>query len=257
MKKTSKNSVIFPLLIACIIGGSIYAAYMYIIAPKLEQQSQLTSANEALASEASELKEQLKIEQENAEATAVSETELYMKVPAQRDIAPFIKQIEQFEGVSQVDVSGISFNNYDTVVSQQFSEQQNAEEQAQTTNTVEQAEKTIDEKTNTETSTAETDEGEVAIPSTSIDYASLPNNIKLVTASMTVSAMEESEFLDFLKQVQKSNRLIRIDSIDYTEDNPEQVETASVEETVTDKTYPVSATVQLTTFYEQGLATSE
>lgn len=250
MKKKNKQNFILSLLVVCIVVGGLYIIYAYVIAPKLERQSQLVAENTTLATEEMVLKQQLQQEKEYAEKVAVSDTELHMKVPMKRDIATFIKQIEQFEGISQVLVSGVAFNNYDTVVSQQFSEQQNAEEIEQT-NIVEQAEKTVDEKSdgdNTE---------EVTKPSTSIDYASLPDDIKLMTVSMTISAMEESEIMEFLKQVEKSMRLIRVDSIDYTAENPEQEEVLKSEKLTIEKKYPVIATVQLTTFYEQGLATSE
>ncbi|MBQ0140226.1 MAG: hypothetical protein KBT36_13145 [Kurthia sp.] len=267
MKKTNKQGFILPLLVACIIIGAIYATYMYVIAPKLDQQNSLEANNIALSEEAEALQQQLMLEKDNTTATAKTDAELHMKVPEQRSIAQLIKQIEKFEGISDVLVSNVAFNNYDVEVGQQFSEQASAEENQQVTGDTEEAQPAEENNANTDNQNvatenladAEKEEASAetkATPITSLDYANLPNNIKLVTVSMTVSANEESEVLDFLKQVEKSVRLIRVDSIDYTEENPEQTEQVTAEEQTTDN-YPANAVVQLTTFYEQGLTTSE
>lgn len=267
MKKINNQGLILPLLVASILIGAVYAVYMYMIAPKLDEKNRLEVNNIALTEDAEVLQQQLVTEKNQAAATAKSDVELHMKVPAQRELAQLIKQIEQFEGLSNVVVSNVAFNNYDTEAGQQFSEQQSEAEQQNTAEAEQQAteavatetentttEGTIEENADAE-KIQESDEGK-ATPITSLDYASLPNNIKLVTVSMTISAMEESEVLAFLKRIEKSTRLIRVDSIDYTEENPEQTEQQTNEEQEA-VNYPVNAVVQMTTFYEQGSIVSE
>lgn len=78
--------------------------------------------------------------------------------------------------------------------------------------------------------------------------------MELITVSFTVSGEDIADVRQFLQNIERYPRLMKIDSVDYEIANPE----AAVEQQTTDPAtnsedtpaeYPVQANVQITTFY--------
>lgn len=247
MKNKKQNTLVIVMLIFIVLA-IIYAVYTYLLSPKWDEIRTLETQSTQLFEKEIELKEQLQLEKDNSEENAVNESLLYMKVPENRDISQVVRLIEQFEGTSNTQVSEVTFNNYDTTAVDQYNEQQ---QEAEEVGAAQEAEVSGEEQEQEKK------------PESLLLTSNLPENMKLLTVSMTVSAQEEKEVVAFLKEVEASLRIMRVDSIDYTGIYPEDTE-------VTDETtkeqqmgttgvseYPVQAIVQLTTFYVDGGIESE
>lgn len=233
--------ILLGLLLFCLVGALAYAVYTYIIGPKFDEKASLEQSNIQLVSDVEDVKNQMDVLKENQESLKMNESALRLKVPKTREISQIIKLIEQFESLSETHISNVSFNNYDESAKDALQKEDQSISEGDVQNPLEEndAEKK-DEITNTE-------------PSSPISEKSLPADVKLVTVALTVSADEEQNIVEFLKEAEKNPRLIRIDSVVYTIENPEDVTSSESEEITTEKKYPVSATVQLTTFYSKDI----
>lgn len=233
--------ILFGLLIFCLVAALAYAVYTYIIGPKYDEKSSLEQSNIQLVSDAEDVKSQITVLKENEESLKMNESALRLKVPKTREIGQIIKLIEQFEAISETSISNVSFNNYDESAKDTLQQENQATSEENTQNATDENEpEKNDENTNTE-------------PSSPISEKSLPGDVKLVTVSLTVSADEEQNIVQFLKEAEKNPRLIRVDSVNYSIENPEDVTSSETDEIITEKVYPVSATVQLTTFYSKDI----
>ncbi|HAD80116.1 MAG TPA: hypothetical protein DCF99_12965 [Flavobacteriaceae bacterium] len=233
--------ILLGLLLFCLVGALAYAVYTYIIGPKFDEKASLQLSNVQLVSDEKDVKKQISVLKENQESLKMNESALRLKVPKTREISQIIKLIEQFESLSETHISNVSFNNYDESAKDTLQKEDQATSEGIVQNPLEENDtEKKDEITNTE-------------PSSPISEKSLPGDVKLVTVALTVSADEEQNIVKFLKEAEKNPRLFRVDSVNYTIENPEEVTSTESDEISTDQTYPVSATVQLTTFYSKDI----
>lgn len=98
----------------------------------------------------------------------------------------------------------------------------------------------------TATPTATTDNTETAetqeMPVSTIDVASLPPNLKMITFNVEVEAPNDKALLKFIKEVEKLERVMNVEDISFELHGEENL----FEE---DASLVVSTTVQVTTFY--------
>lgn len=251
---SSKNSTI--LLLIVLIATLLFALYYYIVLPKKNEVKALESSVSSLHSEITSFKKQIsdaKIEQgKNAKNLFA----LRKQVPQTREIDQLLLNIEEIEYLTHSQILGISFNNYDKLVSESEIAP-TAEETANANNQVPaNAENTAGQTTEgNETTTAENagtaKEGATAenakapTPVSTIASASLPPELKLITFNIEVEAPDYANLQTFIKEIEKLERIMHIDIIEY-QLLGEEIE---FEEKPNDN---VTATVQVTTFYYEG-----
>lgn len=253
-KQLNRQQLILILLAICLVGGVGYGIYAYILEPKWSERDVLKAENVQLVDEASNLRIQLQQDQKNAEASKRSDAELRMKVPKNRDISQLIRMLEQFEGQTATEVSSVAFNNYDASAKDTLqgdtSNEENTSDPNTPTKTTEEAEKQVEDEAKKE----ETDETKTETPTSDLANEEILGNMELITVSFTVSGEDIADVRQFLQNIERYPRLMKIDSVDYEIANPE----AAVEQQTTDPAtnpedtpaeYPVQANVQITTFY--------
>lgn len=253
-KQLNRQQLILILLAICLVGGVGYGIYAYILEPKWSERDTLKAENVQLVDEASNLRIQLQQDQKNAEASKRSDAELRMKVPKNRDISQLIRMLEQFEGQTATEVSSVAFNNYDASAKDTLqgdaSNEENTSDPNTPTKTTEEAEKQVEDEAKKE----ETDEKKTETPTSDLANGEILGNMELITVSFTVSGEDIADVRQFLQNIERYPRLMKIDSVDYEIANPE----AAVEQQTTDPAtnpddtpaeYPVQANVQITTFY--------
>lgn len=253
-KQLNRQQLILILLAICLVGGVGYGIYAYILEPKWSERDALKAENVQLVDEASNLRIQLQQDQKNAEASKRSDAELRMKVPKNRDISQLIRMLEQFEGQTATEVSSVAFNNYDASAKDTLqgdtSNEENTSDPNTPTKTTEEAEKQVEDEAKKE----ETDETKTETPTSDLANEEILGNMELITVSFTVSGEDIADVRQFLQNIERYPRLMKIDSVDYEIANPE----AAVEQQTTDPAtnpedtpaeYPVQANVQITTFY--------
>lgn len=253
-KQLNRQQLILILLAICLVGAVGYGIYAYILEPKWSERDVLKAENVQLVDEASNLRIQLQQDQKNAEASKRSDAELRMKVPKNRDISQLIRMLEQFEGQTATEVSSVAFNNYDASAKDTLqgdtSNEENTSDPNTPTKTTEEAEKQVEDEAKKE----ETDETKTETPTSDLANEEILGNMELITVSFTVSGEDIADVRQFLQNIERYPRLMKIDSVDYEIANPE----AAVEQQTTDPAtnsedtpaeYPVQANVQITTFY--------
>lgn len=253
-KQLNRQQLILILLAICLVGAVGYGIYAYILEPKWSERDVLKAENVQLVDEASNLRIQLQQDQKNAEASKRSDAELRIKVPKNRDISQLIRMLEQFEGQTATEVSSVAFNNYDASAKDTLqgdaSNEENTSNPNTPTKTTEEAEKQVEDEAKKE----ETDETKTETPTSDLANEEILGNMELITVSFTVSGEDIADVRQFLQNIERYPRLMKIDSVDYEIANPE----AAVEQQTTDPAtnpddtpaeYPVQANVQITTFY--------
>lgn len=256
-KQLNRQQLILILLAICLVGAVVYGIYAYILEPKWLERDALKAENVQLVDEASNLRIQLQQDQKNAEASKRSDAELRIKVPKNRDISQLIRMLEQFEGQTATEVSSVAFNNYDASAKDTLqgdtSNEENTSDPNTPTKTTEEAEKQVEDEAKKE----ETDKTKTETPTSDLANEEILGNMELITVSFTVSGEDIADVRQFLQNIERYPRLMKIDSVDYEIANPE----AAVEQQTTDPAtnsedtpaeYPVQANVQITTFYAKN-----
>lgn len=148
------------------------------------------------------------------------------KVPETSAIEQVILDITEIEEVTGTRIESVNFN-YDVDV---------AQSEVTESNVIENVEDELNgEKT----------EIEENVPVPTIVKETLPPNLKLVTFSIEVAALDFNELDGFLKEIEKLERVMKTDTISFTLPGEQD----RLEE---DTDLTVKATVQITTFYYEG-----
>ena len=237
---SSKNSTI--LILTAFIAAILFALYYYILTPKLEVVDAKESSNNALQQEITTIQEQIALLEKNGKSNSTSNLTLRKKVPQTRAIDEVIRNIEEIEVVTGTRVEAMNFNNYDSLVVDSTITDPNS------TNS--------DEQVDTQQSATEADEQAVAkngetpevkdkIPTTTFTKDSLPKALKLVTFDIDVVAMDNKAMVEFIKEIEKIDRVMKIDAIDFTLTGEEAKFQKDADTTL-------KATIQVTTFYYEG-----
>jgi len=232
---SSKNSAI--LLLTALVAALLFALYYYLLTPKLEEVEAKERDVRALQQEIATIQEQITALDTVQQSQGASVLSLRKKVPQTRAIEGVIRNIEEIEAVTGTRVEAVEFNNYDSLVMDSSIIDPNSpanEEQA------------VSAQQPTENSEqADSEEGDNALPTSTIAKESLPAELKLVTFSIDVIAIDTKTMLEFLKEIEKIERVMKIDTLDITLTGEEVV----FEE---DADSSIKATVQVTTFYYEG-----
>ncbi|MER2046973.1 MAG: potassium transporter, partial [Solibacillus sp.] len=94
----------------------------------------------------------------------------------------------------------------------------------------------------TESTESESTEVSEVLPVSTIAVETLPPSLKLVTFNINVAAPNDVNLLQFIEEIEKKERVMRIDIIDFALPGEEDKFTEEASEIVT-------ADIQVTTFY--------
>lgn len=237
---SNKNSTI--LILTALIAAILFALYYYIVTPKLEEVEAKESSNIALQQEVSTIQEQIALIEKNGKSNRTSNLTLRKKVPQTRAIDEVIRNIEEMEVVTGTRVEAMDFNNYDSLVIESAitdPNSTNSEEQADTQQSATEADEQAVAKND------ETPEVKDKIPTATLNKDSLPKELKLVTFDIEVVALDNKAMVEFIKEIENIDRVMKIDAIDFTLTGEE----AKFQE---DADTTLKATIQVTTFYYEG-----
>lgn len=237
---SNKNSTI--LILTALIAAILFALYYYIVTPKLEEVEAKESSNIALQQEVSTIQEQIALIEKNGKSNRTSNLTLRKKVPQTRAIDEVIRNIEEMEVVTGTRVEAMDFNNYDSLVMESTitdPNSTNSEEQADTQQSATEADEQAVAKND------ETPEVKNKIPTATLNKDSLPKELKLVTFDIEVVALDNKAMVEFIKEIENIDRVMKIDAIDFTLTGEE----AKFQE---DADTTLKATIQVTTFYYEG-----
>ena len=225
---SSKNTTI--LLTIALAVALLFALYYYVVKPKQESVQQVSYEVNVLQSEVASVENQLEALQQQQSAQSENEFTLRKKVPGNRAIDSLLLNIEEIEYITGTRIDSINFNNYDELVSSS-----NLYDPTMTAS--------VEEQTGTEgeSSTATTDTQD-ALPVSTIAVDALPPSLKLITFNIDVTSPNEESLIKFIKEIEQIERVMHIDTIDFSLPGEENAFTE-------DKTEIVSGSVQVTTFY--------
>ncbi|MBG9456627.1 hypothetical protein ABE61_22115 [Lysinibacillus sphaericus] len=237
---SSKNSTI--LILTAFIAAILFALFYYIVTPKLEEVDAKESSINSLQQEISTIQKQIALIEEKGKLASASNLSLRKKVPQTRAIEEVIRNIEEIEAVTGTRVEAMDFNNYDSLVMDSTMtdpNSTNSEEQADLKQSANEAEEQAVDKND------ETPEVKEKIPTATFSKDSLPKELKLVTFSIDVVALDNEAMVEFIKEVEKIDRVMKIDAIDFTL-------TGEEEKFQEDADTTLKSTIQVTTFYYEG-----
>lgn len=222
----------------------IFAVYYYLVKPVQDEEQSIQREISSLETEISALEETIATHKTQLAQTSTNEFALRKKVPASRELDALILSIEEAEYLTGTRVQGIEFNNYDALVSSSglqdpMAANPQSEEGQLTVDGSEQVEP-IEPETN-ESDNAESEVSE-ALPVSTIAVETLPPSLKLITFNINVAAPNDVNLLQFIEEIEKKERVMRIDIIDFALPGEEDKFTEEASEIVT-------ADIQVTTFY--------
>ncbi|MEY9975822.1 hypothetical protein [Lysinibacillus sp. RC79] len=237
---SSKNSTI--LILTALIAAILFALYYYILTPKLEEVDTKESTINALQQEISTTQQQIALIEKNSKSNSTSNLTLRKKVPQTRAIDEVIRNIEEIEAVTGTRVEAMNFNNYDSLVIDSTitdPNSTNSDEQVETQQSATEADQQAVTKND------ETPAVKDKLPTATFTKDSLPKELKLVTFNIDVVALDNKAMVEFIKEIEKIDRVMKIDAIDFTLTGEE----AKFQE---DADTTLKATIQVTTFYYEG-----
>ncbi|QDQ01898.1 hypothetical protein FOH38_16170 [Lysinibacillus fusiformis] len=221
---SSKNSSI--LLLTALVAALLFALYYYLLMPKLNEVEAKASNINQLQQEIASIEGQLSTLDEEQSELVTNILTMRKKVPETRAIEKIILAMAEMEEVTGTRVESLNFNNYDTTVAQSEVTEPNMLEKAETEVSGEQI---ADEN----------------LPISSIAKENLPNELKLVTFSLEVTALDFKALESFLKEIEKLERVMKTDTINFSLPGEQ-------DQLDKDADLTLKATVQVTTFYYEG-----
>ena len=230
---SSKNSGI--LLITALVAAILFAVYYYVLTPKLDEVEAKENNLSTLHEEMANLQQQLDQAAQSQQMSVSNELVLRKKVPPMRAIEKVLADVEEIEEITGTRIESISFNNYDSLVSDSTIQDVNAPQEEAEQPTTETTEETPTE----EQATTE------ALPVSSIAKESLPPALKLVTFEIQILALDMKSLHNYLEEIEKLERVMKIDTVSIKLPGEEDVLQEDGDSTV-------QATVQITTFYYDG-----
>lgn len=230
---SSKNSGI--LLITALVAAILFAVYYYVLTPKLDEVEVKETALSTLRQDIDNLQQQLDQAAQSQQMSVSNELVLRKKVPPMRAIEKVLSDVEEIEEITGTRIESISFNNYDSLVSDSTIQDVNAPQ--------EEAEQPPAETTD-DAPTEEQEETET-LPVSTIAKESLPPALKLVTFEIQILALDMKSLHNYLEEIEKLERIMKIDTVSIKLPGEEDVLQEDADPTV-------NATVQITTFYYEG-----
>ncbi|UOE93306.1 hypothetical protein [Alkalihalobacillus sp. LMS39] len=161
---------------------------------------------------------------------------LERKVPKERLIDQYLLTLQEVELISESKIQDISFTSYDGELTEEEFISGAAESGVETSEQVVEP-VAVEEG-------AETGEPEV-VEEAQLEQEQLPNGLQLLTISMQVVSPNYESYLMFLKEIEKRERITRVDSLQFT--TPTEADLLFSD----DPDETISFTMQVTTFYYQ------
>ncbi|WP_339214839.1 potassium transporter [Solibacillus sp. FSL W8-0372] len=240
---SSKNGTL--LLVIALAMALLFAVYYYVVKPKQDEEQALQNEMTNIKTEISTLEQTIATHHSQLAQTSTNEFTLRKKVPANREIDALILSIEEIEYLTGSRIQSIDFNNYDALVSSSGLQDPMASSETEEGQATEDGSEPVEQTESTEMeandSTEETDVPE-ELPVSTIAVESLPPSLKLVTFNINVSSPNDVSLLQFIKEIEMKDRVMRIDIIDFALPGEEEQFTEEASEIVT-------ANIQITTFY--------
>ncbi|MGE7113865.1 hypothetical protein [Lysinibacillus sp. NPDC047702] len=221
----SKNSGI--LLLVLLIASLLFALYYYVILPKKDEVRAKEASIQSLQTEIKSLEQSLTSFDEQLEVPMQETLEMQKKVPSVRAVEQVLRDMVEIEEVTGTRMESLTFNNYDEPVANANVDQ---------TNTVAEAEAKVNEENQENTETP---------PVSTIAQENIPAELKLVTFTFDIGALTFDSMVTFLKEVEKLERVMKIDTINMTIPGEQEKLDKEADNTI-------KATVQITTFYYEG-----
>ncbi len=231
MNKLSGGKHSTVLVMTALVLALLFAVYYYVILPKQQERDTAAITVQSLQTEIASVEQQVAALSDPLNRGAENKFELHKKVPAAREVDSLLLNMEELEYVTDTQVQSIEFNNYDSLVSSSGLQDPNAPVEGEELPTIEdQVEEALEGSEEEEP------------PVSSIASEELPPALKLITLNLSVEAPEYANLLAFIKELERLERIVRIDTINYSlageelEYDPEASPLASAE-------------IQVTTFY--------
>lgn len=221
----SKKSGI--LLLVLLIASLLFALYYYVILPKKDEVRAKEASIQSLQTEIKSLEQSLTSFDEQLEVPMQETLEMQKKVPSVRAVEQVLRDMVEIEEVTGTRMESLTFNNYDEPVANANVDQ---------TNTVAEAEAKVNEENQENTETP---------PVSTIAQENIPPELKLVTFTFDIGALTFDSMVTFLKEVEKLERVMKIDTINMTIPGEQEKLDKEADNTI-------KATVQITTFYYEG-----
>ncbi|MBM7665440.1 hypothetical protein JOC25_001915 [Solibacillus kalamii] len=228
---SSKNGTL--LIVIALAMALLFAMYYYVVKPKQDEEQMIRSEINSLHTEIAAIEETIATNQSEQSQTNVNEFALRKKVSDNREIDELILSIEEMQYVTDSRIQSIDFNNYDALVSSSGLQDP--------LSTPESEEGVVTESTESTDQTEDTEASE-QLPVSTIAVETLPPSLKLVTFNINVAAPNDVNLLQFIEEIEKKERVMRIDIIDFALPGEEDKFTEEASEIVT-------ADIQVTTFY--------
>lgn len=237
-----------PLLLSVLILALLFALFYYVVKPKMDESESLSASVTSLESELTTI--QTKIETMKTELATQSDNgfAIRKKLPDNREVGSLLRNFEEIEFITGTRITNISFNGYDSLVSSSGIKDPNApaeetvEEEAPQNDLQELTEQSTNNEGSENTSEDTAVEGE-EVPVTTIAQESLPPNLKLLTYSLNIEAPDAEKLLLFIKEVERLERVMHVDTIAYSLPGEEE------EYTPDEEKGPQTVTLTVTTFY--------
>lgn len=229
---SSKNGTL--LIVIALAMALLFALYYYVVKPKQDEEQMIRSEINSLHTEIAAIEETITTNQSEQSQTNENEFALRKKVPDNREIDELILSIEEMQYVTDSRIQSIDFNNYDALVSSS-----GLQDPLSTPETEEGA---VSDLTQSAIDQTEDTEASEELPVSTISVETLPPSLKLVTFNINVAAQNDVNLLQFIEEIEKKERVMRIDIIDFALPGEEDKFTEEASEIVT-------ADIQVTTFY--------
>lgn len=241
-----KSLVILLIVILFLLLGLIY---FYKVKPLKDDENFAKSSIQQLESEIQILQAQLDSNQPDPTDRDENQYLLERKMPLDRSIDDLILSLQEIEMVSESRIENISFNNYDGGLSEADQVIEREEEEEAAEEDVDETEG--DEAAETENLDIENFE-ETTEPPVSDVADHLPTNVKLITVNLSVISPNFEKFELFLKEIEKLERITRVDTLSFSKPGEEELLSTGEE---ADEAM-ITTNVQITTFYYDENATS-
>jgi len=215
------------LLLVLLIASLLFALYYYVILPKKDEVRAKEASIQSLQTEIKSLEQSLTSFDEQLEVPMQDTLEMQKKVPSARAVEQVLRDMVEIEEVTGTRMESLTFNNYDEPVANANVDQ---------TNTVAEAEAKVNEENQENTETP---------PVSTIAQENIPPELKLVTFTFDIGALTFDAMVTFLKEVEKLERVMKIDTINMTIPGEQEKLDKEADNTI-------KATVQITTFYYEG-----
>lgn len=235
---SNKNSTI--LLLTALLAAVLFAVYTYVLTPKLDEVAAKESTLNFLNQEITSLQEQITLIDETQQSSISNRLTLRKKVPQTREIEKILLDLAEIEAVTGTLVESIQFTNYDAQVVESTVTDPNAPvvDQETTQGTSATEEQATDDQSTTDGTTEPSSVSSIA-------KESLPAQLKLVTFSFGIVALDMQAVQNFLQEIEQLDRVMKIDTLSISSPGEE-------EQLQEDADPTVKATVQVTTFYYEG-----